>query len=292
MTLKATYKRAGLIGVGLMGTSVAMGLRRAGLVETWVGLDRDSRVIQDALRLGAIQEVTSDLHEVVREVEFLLIAAPVRTTATLIEQVSPLVDRPDFFLFDVGSTKARIVSTAEAAFLRCGRPNAFVGAHPIAGKEKTGPLVADPELFRGKTVYLTPTPHTLEHNLARVEAIWKALGADVRKVDPESHDEILAVSSHLPHMAAFALMDAVKSAYEKRQIHHSMAGGLTDMTRVVSSSSQMWSEICLDNRDNILKQIDVFQHALSSVRDLVSAGDEAALCAFFADKKQFRDMLL
>lgn len=289
--MSSTYKRAGLLGVGLMGSSVALGLRQAGVVETWVGMDSDPHAIENALKIGSIQEVTSDLEEMVRQVDWVVLAVPVCAVVALAEQIVPLIDNPHYFMIDVGSTKRTIVTAIDALFAKYGKKNRFVGTHPIAGKEKTGPLVADSELFHGKTVYVTPSDATDPELVLTVEELWKRLGAQTRHCDPKIHDEILAVSSHLPHMVAFALMDAVQREYENRQINHSLGGGLRDMTRVVSSSPEMWADICSENQTNILKQVDLFSESLEMVRALVKTGDATALCQFFREKKQFRDAL-
>lgn len=286
-----TYKRAGLIGVGLMGSSVALGLHKLGIVETWVGMDRDPAVIQDALRVGAIQEVTTHLEELVKKVEWLLISIPVKGTAALAERIVPLIDNPNYFAMDVGSTKRAIVEAFDNAFLKYDKPNRFVACHPIAGKEKTGPLVSDPDLFHGKTVYLAPSVRTDPRLIQIAESLWKSLGAEPRKIDPATHDEILSVSSHLPHMVAYALMDTVQSAYEEKQIGHSLAGGLKDMTRVVSSSAEMWAEICSENSENITKQINIFQKSLQQLHELIKNRDLHSLQEFFGAKKVFRDLL-
>lgn len=290
MTVTA-YKRAGLIGVGLIGSSVALGLKKRGLVETWVGMDSDPQAIEEALRIGSIQEMTTDLRELVREVDWLLIAVPVRSVIALAQKIIPLISNPHYFMMDVGSTKTTIVETMDRLFVEHGRPNCFIGSHPIAGKEKTGPLAADPDLFQGKTIYLTPSAVTDAALVAKVDVLWRALGGEVRQIDSKTHDDILSVSSHLPHMIAFALMDAVKREYEARQINHSLGGGLRDMTRVVSSSPQMWADICLENKTPILKQIDVFRESLDELYALLKRGEEEPLKQFFSDKKQFRDKL-
>ena len=290
MTLPV-YKRAGLIGVGLMGASVAMGLKKKGIVETWVGMDQNPQAIEEALKIGAIQEVTSDFQELACQVDWLLLAVPVRQVVELSKQVIPLVDNPDYFIIDVGSTKCEIVSAVEALFLARGKPSRFIGCHPIAGKEKTGPLVADTDLFQGKTVYVTPTAHSDARLLETVESLWRVLGAQIKQITPERHDEILAGSSHLPHMIAFSLMDAVERGYETHQINQSLGGGLRDMTRIVGSSAQMWAEIGVDNRDNIIKQIDSFRQSLDDLYRLLKTADVGALAEFFADKKKFRETL-
>lgn len=286
-----TYKRVGLLGVGLIGSSVALGLSKCGIVETWVGMDTDKRVIQDALRLGVIQEMTTDLEELVQAVDWLLVAVPVKDAEAMAARIVPLIQNPDYFIVDVGSTKKNTVACFDGLFAAHGKANAFVGCHPIAGKEKTGPLAADGDLFQGKTVYVTPSPATRPEFLQTVDSLWKALGGQVRSIAPEAHDEVLAISSHLPHVIAFALMDAVQSGYESRQITHSLGGGLKDMTRVVASSPEMWSQICIDNQANILKQVEVFRRSLDDLYHLIKTGDERPLREFFLEKKLFRDVL-
>jgi len=275
-----------IVGVGLLGGSVAKAARAAALARTVVGVGRDAARLERALSDGALDRATTDLDAGVRGADFVLLAAPVLAIEALLDRVWRAA--PDgATLTDVGSTKVGIVRRAEA--LAAGRPLAFVGSHPMAGSEQSGYGVARADLFEGATVLVTPTDRTEPRALKAVTGFWEALGARVSALDPEAHDRAVAAISHLPHAVADALMDAVaRFAPEALEF---AARGFKDTTRIAASDPDMWADIFLANRTALGASLGAFRQALAALEGAIAGGSREEIRALLARVKAAREAL-
>ena len=276
--------RLTVVGVGLLGGSVAKAARARGLAREIVGVGRDAGRLRPALVEGALDHATTDLAAGVREADFVVLAAPVQTLERLLPAVWAAA-APDAVITDVGSTKATIVEAAER--LGAGRPLAFVGSHPMAGSEQSGYGVARADLFTGATVIVTPTESTEPRAAKGVTVFWESLGAHVAVLDPRTHDRVVAAISHLPHLVAYALVEAAARA-EPSALDFA-ARGFKDTTRIAASDPDVWREIFLDNRPALRQSLAAFRAALDEVERLVEAGDAARLQAWLAAAKARRE---
>jgi prephenate dehydrogenase len=279
-------QRLAVVGVGLLGGSVALGARAQGLAREIVGVGRDRTRLEAPLRAGAVDRVTTDLAEGVRDADVIVLAATVLANERLLADVWPAAS-PAALITDVGSTKRGIVAVAER--LAAGRRQLFVGSHPMAGSEKSGYAVARADLFQGATVIVTPTDDAEPRAVKGVTAFWEALGARVSALDPETHDRMVAAISHLPHVAAWALVDAV-GRFEPGALAFA-ARGFKDTTRIAASDPAMWSEILLANRDAIVASLGAFRRAVDELERLIAAGDRAGIEARLARMKAARERL-
>lgn len=265
-------RRLGLVGLGLLGGSVAKAARAQGLADEIVAVGRERSRLEPALRDGTIDRASTDLAEGVAGVDFCLLATPVATLSALLPDVWGALPS-DAAVTDVGSTKAAIVATAER--LAVGRPLAFVGSHPMAGSEQAGYRVSRADLFRGATVIITPTERTDWQAVKRVGAFWEALGGRLVTLDPVTHDRATAAISHLPHLVADALVDAVVRMDPR---FFEVAGrGFKDTTRIAASDPQMWREIFQENRAGLAEALTAFRAALDALEGLIARGDAAAV---------------
>lgn len=275
-----------IVGVGLLGGSVAKAARAGALARAIVGIGRDRARLEGALRDGALDRATTDVEAGVREADFVLLAAPVLAIETLLARVWRAVPA-GATLTDVGSTKAAIVRGAER--LAEGRPLAFVGSHPMAGSEKAGYGVARADLFRGATVLVTPTDRTEPGALKAVTGLWEAMGARVHALDPEAHDTAVAAVSHLPHAVADALVDAVtRSAPEALEF---AARGYRDTTRIAASDPDMWADIFVANRAAVTRSLDAFRAAFDELARTIATGARDEIRARLARVKAAREAL-
>lgn len=275
-----------IVGVGLLGGSVAKAARAGALARSIVGIGRDRGRLDAALREGALDRATTDLEAGVGGADFVLLATPVLTIEALLERVWRAAGE-GATLTDVGSTKAAIVGRAER--LAAGRPLAFVGSHPMAGSEKSGYGVARADLFDGATVLVTPTDRTEPRALKAVTGFWEALGARVVALDPEAHDAAVAAISHLPHAVAYALVDAVaRGAPEALEL---AARGFKDTTRIAASDPDMWADIFVANRAALAKSLEGFRQALAELTRAVERGSREEIRALLARVKAVREAL-
>ncbi|MFA7405210.1 MAG: prephenate dehydrogenase/arogenate dehydrogenase family protein [Pelobacteraceae bacterium] len=278
--------RLAIIGVGLIGGSLARALRDAGAVRSVVGIGRSRANLEDALSLGICDEITQDALEGVKGADMVFISVPVCSIPAVVAEIAPAL-APGCIVTDGGSVKTAIVRECEALMpFGCH----FVGGHPIAGTEHSGASASFATLYRGKRCILTPTGQTDKAALATVDRIWRLTGAEVCAMEPGHHDRIFAEISHLPHAVAYALVHAVGTAdVEGENVLSYTAGGFRDFTRIASSDPVMWRDISLMNRDALLKSIDGFSASLAELRRRIDSGDQAGLTEFFTTAKQFRD---
>jgi prephenate dehydrogenase len=279
-------QRLAVVGVGLLGGSLALAARAQGLAREIVGVGRDRSRLEAPLRAGAVDRVTTSVAEGVRDADVIVLAATVLANERLLGEVWGAMT-PGALVTDVGSTKRGIVSVAER--LAAAQPRAFVGSHPMAGSEQSGFGVARADLFRGATVIITPTDASDPAAVKGVTALWETLGARVSALDPDTHDRVVAAISHLPHVAAWALVDAV-GRFEPGALAFA-ARGFRDTTRIAASDPAMWTDILLGNRDAIVASLVAFRGALDDLEGLVTAGDRAGIEALLARLKAQREGL-
>lgn len=281
-----------IIGVGLIGGSFALALRKAGLVKHIVGLGRSWENLQRALKLGILDEITDDFPLALKNADLILLAIPVGQTAKILAQIAPHLESKTI-ITDVGSTKQDVVAAARSFLLR--HLKNFVPGHPIAGTELSGINAANADLFRDKNLVLTPLDETDTNALERVKELWQGCGARVSQMNAYQHDEILAAMSHLPHVLAFALMNhtcSLNIGDSPDDLLRFAGSGFRDFTRIAGSSPELWRDICLANRELLLKQIDAYQKELTSIRRMLVSGDGSALEKAFSDARITRQRWL
>ena len=275
-------KRVALIGVGLMGGSFAMALKRAGVVASIVGVDRDGQVLERAAELGIIDTVADSITEAVKGADLVVVAVPVRAIGPALHDVA-LALEPAAVVTDVGSTKGEVVRLARNE-LRGLFPR-FVPGHPIAGRESSGVDAAGADLFKGARVVLTPAAETAADALDLVRACWEAAGARVAILGAEDHDRIFAAVSHLPHLLSFALVSEIASRQNGAELFGFAAGGFRDFTRIAASSPEMWRDIALQNRQALLDELDRYGARLAVFRDLIDRGEGPGLERLMAEAR-------
>jgi prephenate dehydrogenase len=276
-------KRLAVIGVGLIGGSFALGLKKAKAVSHVVGVGRNTANLKVALERGIIDAIAPDPGAAARDADLVLVAAPVAQFPAIFAALA----ESKALITDGGSTKRDVITAARKALGK--RIARFVPAHPIAGAEKSGAAAAKAELFQGRRVVLTPLKENAKASVAAVEAAWSACGAKVSRMDAEEHDAVLAAVSHLPHVLAYALVHDVAKRNNSEQLFSFAAGGFRDFTRIASSHPEMWRDICLANRDRLLQELKLYANELGSIRRLLDKGDGAGLEKLFAAARDARD---
>lgn len=285
------FKQVAIIGVGLIGGSLGMILRQQKIADEVVGIGRRLENLRLAVELGAVDRYVSEPKEGVRAADLVVLATPVDTYEEHLRDWAHSLSS-GAIVSDVGSVKGRLVERAEA-LMPAGVH--FVGAHPIAGKEKTGVSAGSPLLFKGARCILTPTPKTHRPALDAVRSIWETAGSTVLEMDPHLHDQILGAVSHLPHAAAFALMTTLAHVRDHGLPALDLAGhsggGLRDTTRIAASSPEMWRDIFLWNRDNLVSFLEAYERRLGELKRLIRDGDSAGIEKELEAAKQERERL-
>jgi prephenate dehydrogenase len=273
-----------IIGVGLIGGSFALALRRGHENLRVIGIDRDPDALDDALRRGVIDEAASA--GAVADCDVILIAVPVRQFPTVLAEISTHL-KTDAVVTDTGSTKVDVIIAARAALGR--KSFQFVPGHPIAGREHAGVAAAASELFEGKHVVLTPLTENTAESIERVRSLWHACGARVVEMPAETHDAVFAAVSHLPHLLAFALVDEFASRPNAKTLFSFAASGFRDFTRIASSSPEMWKDIALNNRESLLREVDAYEKQLATLKKAIEDRDGDALHDLMARAQHARD---
>jgi prephenate dehydrogenase len=275
-----------VIGVGLIGGSLARALRAAGKVERVVGCGRGRENLQRALELGVIDDYTHEVAEAVRDADMVFVAVPLGAMRGVFEQMCDHL-RPGAVITDGGSAKASVIADFRAV---CPQHAArFVPGHPIAGTEHNGVEASFAELYRNRRVILTPEPDTSDDARARVIAMWQACGAEVVEMGVQRHDRVLAATSHLPHMLAFGLVDALARMDEHDDIFRFAAGGFRDFTRIASSNPVMWRDICIANSEALSRMMVSFADEMKDLAASIEQADADRLLAIFERAKAARD---
>jgi prephenate dehydrogenase len=268
------FEQLGLIGCGLMGGSFALALKRAGLVKRVVGYSKSPSTTERARQLGVIDVEAPSALLAVSGADIVLIAVPVSATEATFKAIKHLVT-PQMLVMDVGSTKRDVVDAARRALRE--QVGSFVPAHPIAGKEVAGVDHADPDLYSGKQIILTPLDRTHATQVQQAIDVWSALGCSVLKMTPESHDAAFAAVSHLPHLIAFALMNSIAGQGQGKDFLSLAGPGFRDFTRIAASDPQMWRDVLISNREELLTQSKLFQRNLQALELMISNGNVDAL---------------
>lgn len=268
------FEQLGVIGCGLMGGSFALALKQAGLVKRVVGYSKSEGSTEHAKLLGVIDEAATTAALAVTGSDIVLLAVPVAATEATLKAIQPFVT-PTMLIMDVGSTKRDVIDASRRALRE--QIGSFVPAHPVAGREVSGVEHADPDLYDGKHVVLTPIERTLPVQLQKAIDVWSALGCRVVKMSPESHDAAFAAVSHLPHLLSFALMNAVSGQPHGHE-YLSLAGpGFRDFSRIAASDARMWCDILLSNREELLGQLKIFKRNLDALELMIDSGNAEAL---------------
>lgn len=277
-----------IVGVGLIGGSLALALRRAGAVGEVVGTSRNERHLRRAVELGVIDRYDMVGAHAVEGADVVVLAVPLGAMTGVCRAIRPGLEEGTV-LTDVGSAKASVVASVKTAF--GGLPSGFVPAHPIAGTEQSGVDAAFPELFMHRRVILTPLESSSPAARDTVRGMWKDAGAVVEETTVEHHDLVLAATSHLPHMLAFGLVDSLARLGDHDEIFRYAAGGFRDFTRIASSDPVMWRDVCLANREALLAMIARYQVDLRLIEEAVERSDGDTLLEIFSRAKQARDRL-
>ncbi len=278
-----------IIGVGLIGGSLARALRRAGACKHISGYGRDEANLKKAVELGVIDEYSHDIETVIANADVVVLATPLTTIEPLLSSMAAAL-QPHTIITDVGSAKGSVVRAARSALDN--KLQQFVPGHPIAGTEQSGVEASFADLFAEHMVILTPLEENSPEAVRLVTRMWEACGATVVSLSVDHHDQVLAATSHLPHILAYALVDCLASMDEHDEIFRFSAGGFRDFTRIASSSPEMWSDICISNRENLLQVIKQFETRLEEITALIRSNDKDSLRSVFARVKQTRDTLL
>ena len=274
-----------IYGVGLIGGSLAIRLKQQNAVGKIIGVGRSRKNLETALEIGAIDEIQSDPLQAAMDADVIVLATPVNTIAGLLRTIRPAVDQSKI-ITDVGSVKSGIVASAKTElgdlFSR------FVPGHPIAGKEKSGIIAADGDLYENHKVILTPTAETDTQACELIHSLWSLTGATVRTMEVEDHDRVLSVTSHLPHILAYVMMDFLSTSADRENCYEMAAGGFYDFTRTASSDPEMWRDISIMNGPRLLEHIKEYQRQLSVVSSMIEEEDHQAIEDLFSAAKKAR----
>ena len=274
-----------IFGVGLIGGSFALALKKSGAVGEVVGVGRRRETLVRAASLGIIDSHTDDVAQAVGGADLVLIAAPVAQTPALLQAIAPHL-QPTTVVTDAGSTKTDVELAARAAL--GSKIHQFVPGHPIAGREQNGPEAALSDLYIGKKVILTALPENPSTAVDRVTDAWQRCGALVHHLSAQTHDAVFATVSHLPHVLAYALVDDIAARPDAARLFQYAASGFRDFTRIAGSSPEMWRDIALANRTALLSELDAYTAKLSQIRALLAQGDGAALEKIFGGAQAAR----
>jgi len=286
--------RVCLIGVGLIGGSFVRALRQEQLCGSIIGCGRNSDNLKKAVALGVIDEFSTDVEKACQGSDLIIVATPLGAMVSIFSEIKSAIQKKlvkaDVMITDVGSAKACVLKAANEVFDQI--PDNFVLGHPIAGTENSGVEASFAELFVNRKVILTPVENTNANAVQSIESLWQQIGAFVVKMSVEHHDEVLAATSHLPHVLAYSIVDTLATMSEKQEIFKYAAGGFKDFTRIASSDPVMWRDICLDNNKALLTMINLFQSDLTTLKQAIEAKDGERILSIFENAKKARDQFL
>ena len=282
-------KRLAILGVGLIGGSLARALRDAGHAQEIVGYGRGLANLQRAVELGVVDRIETSLSAAVNGADMVVLATPVGTMPEILAAIAPYLGK-DTVVTDVGSVKGTVADTARAALGP--KLAGFVPGHPIAGTERSGVEASLANLYVGRRVVLTPLPENKPETVMRVRSMWQAAGAEVVEMSVAHHDEVLAATSHLPHLLAYALVDLLAQLEDRREVFAFAAGGFRDFTRIASSDPVMWRDISLANRDAIVQMLKHYRGELDGLISAIANGEGEKLQQLFTRAKAARDAFI
>jgi prephenate dehydrogenase len=274
-----------IFGVGLIGGSFALALKKENAAVQVTGVGRTATSLQRAKELGIIDVASTSVKSAVADADLILVAAPVAQTESILASIKPHL-QPGTVVTDAGSTKSDVVEAARKALGE--KINQFVPGHPIAGREQNGPDAAIVDLYVGKKAVLTPLPENAEEDVARVAAAWRQCGAIIHRLAPQDHDRVFAAVSHLPHLLAYALVDEIAGKPHADLLFQYAASGFRDFTRIAGSSPEMWRDISLANQAALLAELDAYMGQLTKLRELLAQRNGAALETVYANAQHAR----
>lgn len=280
------FKKIVIFGVGLIGGSIALALKKHPEAPHIVGVGRAQQSLQEALDLGLIDSAETDIASALHAADLVIIATPVAQTPAILKAIRPYLDESTI-ITDAGSTKSDVMAYARAEL--GDQVNQFVGGHPIAGAEKSGPAAAMADLYLGKNVILTPDAQTSNSALNQVSRLWQQCGAVVSHMSAQEHDSVFAAVSHLPHLLAFALVEDLAKRSNAELLFKFAASGFRDFTRIAGSHPEMWRDIALANKTALLSELRLYQQALSDMTALLEADDSRALHDLFEHASRARN---
>ena len=273
-----------IIGVGLIGGSLAKAIKENNLAKVVFGFGRDSNRLEEAQKLNVIDQFSTNLQEAISGSTIVVIATPVGAFREILNEIKPFIN-DKIIISDVGSTKTNITSIVKQ--ILGNHSNCFIPAHPIAGKEKSGFEASESNLFINEKVIITPLETNSSDSINLIQKMWEDIGAEVDFMSPESHDELLGMTSHLPHMLAFSLVNYLISQNPSASIY--AAGGFKDFSRIASGDAVMWRDICLQNKEQIISHIKGYQKILDSLVDAIEDKNSEKLDLLFTNAKNTRD---
>lgn len=276
-----------VIGLGLIGGSLAAACKKQNNVGRVIGYSRKQETMAKAEQMGIVDACEPDLAKAVAQADIIFLAVPILSIRSSIELIQPHL-KPGAVVTDGGSVKGNVVADARAV-LTAEQLTGFVPGHPIAGAERSGVTAANPDLYQAHRVILTPLPETSEQATQTVISMWQSVGAGIDRMEVAHHDEVLAATSHLPHLLAFNLVDTLSKQSENREIFNYAAGGFRDFTRIAASDPIMWHDIFLANRQPVLKVLDQFLDELHKLRNAVAHADGQYMKQVFTEAKEARD---
>jgi len=283
--MQPAFRKVVIFGVGLIGGSFSLALRKAGAVTEMVGFGRSAATLNEARQLGIIDRIGSDVAVEVHDADIVLIATPVAQMSDIFRRIAPHLGG-NTLVTDGGSTKGDVVV---AAYANLGDKVAqFIPAHPIAGAEKSGASAALPDLYQGKRVVLTPMAENSQDSVARVRKAWELCGAKVSELTAAQHDEVFAAVSHLPHLLSFALVHDLAKRENKDQLLSFAASGFRDFTRIAASSPEMWRDICMANREALLGELQQYANELYVLHQALQNNDASKLEEIFSLAREVR----
>ena len=279
-------KHLTIIGIGLIGGSLARALKRTGSCDRVTGCARSVSELEKAVQLGVIDDYSTDPSEAVKGADLVLVAIPLGACDEMFEKIAPYLE-PDAIVTDAGSVKGSIIDSARN---KLGKHfERFVPGHPIAGTEKSGVDASFAELFDNHRVILTPVDETSPEALEKVRSMWELAGSEVDIMDVERHDEVLAATSHLPHVMAYSLVSTLSKMEESGDVFRFAAGGFADFTRIASSSPQMWHDIVFANRKAVLDLLEQYEQGIQELKDALRSDDSHFIMNMLTEAKQARD---
>ncbi len=285
-TLPVRWKKVVLAGVGLLGGSLGLALKQRKLADLVVGFVRRKESIKECEEHGAVDSATLDLHEAISGAELVVLCTPIAKMQALAEQMRPALAK-GAIVTDVGSVKGSVVRDLEGAIAKAG--GTFVGSHPMAGAERMGVVAARGDLFNNAVCVITPTSKTNKTVVEKVEELWRSVGGRPLRLTPELHDELVSRSSHLPHVLAATLANAVLDPKRPKEQGTLCANGFRDTTRIASGSPEMWRDIAVANRENLVEALDLFVEDLREFKRVLKTRNEKAISKFFETAKKRRD---
>ena len=265
--MKQDVRRVSVIGLGLIGGSIAAGIKQQGLASSVCAWDPNAASLALGHDLGIIDSIAADINEATAQSDLIVLAVPVQS----MEQVLRDIDLKDQVITDVGSVKGIAIEAARRVFGEL--PENFIPGHPIAGSEKQGVVAADPNLFRQHKVILTPGEASNPAAIARVEKLWNGLGAEVVRMSVSHHDDVVAQTSHLPHLLAYALVDTLSAGGDSLEVFEYAAGGFRDFSRIAASDPTMWSDIFQANKEPLVQVLDQYLLKLETLKQLIESGE-------------------